>query len=105
VKWLLVGDDGQNDPKLYTEFASRRPDAVRAIAIRQLTAGEQVLSHGIPLANDDLVPAPTEGLSAPVVRASDGYGLARLVAPIVDGDVVDTEAGARALEASDMWGV
>ncbi|KRE42701.1 App1 family protein [Knoellia sp. Soil729] len=105
VKWLLVGDDGQNDPKLYTEFASRRPDAVRAIAIRQLTAGEQVLSHGIPLANDDLAPAPTEDIAAPVVRASDGYGLARLVAPIVDGDVVDTEAGARALEASDMWGV
>ena len=44
-------------------------------------------------------------MRAPVVRASDGYGLARLVAPILDGDVVDTEAGARALEASDMWGV
>jgi len=105
VQWLLVGDDGQNDPKIYTEFATRRPEAVRAIAIRQLSVGEQVLSHGIPVANDDLAPAPTEDLAAPVVRAHDGYALSRLVAPIVDGDVVDPEAGARALEASDMWGV
>ena len=67
--------------------------------------GEQVLSHGIPLANDDLAPAPTEDIAAPVVRAPDGYGLSRLVAPIVDGDIIDPEAGARALEASDMWGV
>lgn len=105
VQWLLVGDDGQNDPKLYTEFASRRPESVRAIAIRQLSAGEQVLSHGLPVANDDLVPAPTEDIAAPVVRAPDGYGLARLVEPIVDGGSVDHEAGARALEASDLWGV
>lgn len=105
VKWLLVGDDGQNDPKIYTEFAARRPEAVRAIAIRQLSVGEQVLSHGIPVANDDLAPAPTEDIAAPVVRAPDGYSLSRLVAPIVDGDVTDPEAGARALEASDMWGV
>lgn len=105
VKWLLVGDDGQNDPKIYTEFAARRPDSVRAIAIRQLSVGEQVLSHGIPVANDDLAPAPTHDIAAPVVRAHDGYALSSLVAPIVDGDVADPEAGAKALEASDMWGV
>ena len=30
VTWLLVGDDGQHDPKIYTEFTSRRPDRVRS---------------------------------------------------------------------------
>ena len=48
VRWLLVGDDGQHDPKIYTEFTVRRPDRVRGIAIRELSAGEQVLSHVIP---------------------------------------------------------
>ena len=38
-----------------------------------------MLSHVIPVANDDLVPAPTEELDVPVVRASDGYGLLRQV--------------------------
>jgi phosphatidate phosphatase APP1 len=75
VRWLLVGDDGQHDPKLYTEFASSRPDRVRGLAIRQLSPGEQVLSHTIPVAYDDLAPAPVEDLDVPVVRAPDGYGL------------------------------
>jgi phosphatidate phosphatase APP1 len=79
VRWLLVGDDGQHDPRLYTEFASRRPDRVRGLAIRQLSAGEQVLSHTLPVAYDDLAPAPTEELQVPVVRAPDGYGLLRQV--------------------------
>jgi phosphatidate phosphatase APP1 len=79
VRWLLVGDDGQHDPRLYTEFASKRPDRVRGLAIRQLSAGEQVLSHTLPVAYDDLAPAPTEDLEVPVVRAPDGYGLLRQV--------------------------
>jgi phosphatidate phosphatase APP1 len=82
VKWLLVGDDGQHDPRLYTEFASRRPDRVLGIAIRELSAGEQVLSHVIPVANDDILPAPTHELEVPVVRAPDGYALARRVRPL-----------------------
>ena len=84
VKWLLVGDDGQHDPKIYTEFTARRPDRVRGIAIRELSPSEQVLSHVIPVANDNLVPAPTEDLEVPVVRASDGYGLLRRVRMIWD---------------------
>lgn len=80
IQWLLVGDDGQNDPKIYGEFAEARPDAVRAIALRQLSATEQVLSHLTPVSKDDLGTGrrrrPSE---VPVCRASDGYGLARLV--------------------------
>lgn len=79
VQWLLVGDDGQHDPKIYTDFATARPDRVRAIAIRELTPGEQVLSHVLPVANDDLAPAPTDKLPMPVVRAPDGFGLAKLL--------------------------
>lgn len=105
VQWLLVGDDGQHDPKIYTDFAARRPEAVRAIAIRQLSPAEQVLQNGIPVSNDDLAPAHTEDIAAPVLRAPDGYALSRLVGPVVEDDLTDHEAGARALEASDMWGV
>jgi phosphatidate phosphatase APP1 len=83
IQWILIGDDGQHDPKIYAEFAAARPSHVRVIAIRQLTTGEQVLSHGLPVANDDLVPAPTEELSMPVVRGADGYELARLLRPIL----------------------
>lgn len=79
IRWLLVGDDGQHDPRLYTEFAAKRPDRVRGIAIRELTAGEQVLSHVIPVATDDIAPAPTERLEVPVLRGPDGYALRRRV--------------------------
>ncbi len=87
VRWLLVGDDGQHDPKLYTEFAARRPDRVRGLAIRQLSPGEQVLAHTIPVAYDDLSPAPTEALEVPVVRAPDGYGLLEQVRGIWSREV------------------
>ncbi len=87
VRWLLVGDDGQHDPRLYTDFAAKRPDRVRGLAIRQLSAGEQVLSHTIPVAYDDLAPAPTENLDVPVVRAPDGYGLLEQVRAIWSQEV------------------
>ncbi|GAB2516083.1 App1 family protein [Paramicrobacterium agarici] len=46
ITWILVGDDGQHDEELYSEFASERPDNVSAVAIRQLSAGEAVLAGG-----------------------------------------------------------
>jgi phosphatidate phosphatase APP1 len=96
VKWLLIGDDGQHDPKIYTEFTARKPDHVRGIAIRELSPGEQVLSHVIPVANDDLVPAPTEDLDVPVVRAPDGYGLAAQVRGLWEGESPDRTLARRA---------
>ena len=61
IRWLLIGDDGQHDPKIYQEFAEARPGPVDAIAIRQLTPTEQVLSHGLPVSNEELQPARHAG--------------------------------------------
>lgn len=76
LQWLLVGDDGQHDPELYAEAAAAAPGRVQAVAIRQLTATEQVLTHGTPDPLSELpwmpkAPAP----NAPEVRAPDGFGL------------------------------
>lgn len=79
IRWLLVGDDGQHDPKIYQDFAEARPERVDAIAIRQLTATEQVLSHGLPLSNADLALRPRERGDVPVFYAPDGYALLRIL--------------------------
>lgn len=55
IAWMLVGDDGQHDPAIYENFALSYPDQVSAIAIRQLTPAQQVLSHGHPLQMDDVI--------------------------------------------------
>lgn len=79
IVWVLVGDDGQHDPAIYGEFAEQRPERVRAIAIRRLSATEQLLSHFTPLANDELGPNRRRLAQVPICRASDGYGLLRLL--------------------------
>lgn len=74
LRWILVGDDGQHDPSVYSEFAAAHPGNVEAIAIRQLTESEQLLAHGTlrPL------PGAGSGPSAPAaVQAPDGHGLLR----------------------------
>lgn len=73
IKWVLVGDDGQHDPRIYGDFARDRADVVRAIGIRELSPTEQVLSHGLPLSNEGF--APRVHRPVPEVRAPDGYGL------------------------------
>lgn len=74
LQWVLVGDDGQHDPMIYREFAREFPDAVAAIAIRQLTPTEQVLSHGTTKATSDTrwTPAGPETLE---VHGGDGHRL------------------------------
>ena len=44
IKWLLVGDDGQHDEAIYTEFSTDNPGHVGAVCIRQLTPGEAVFA-------------------------------------------------------------
>ena len=75
IQWLLVGDDGQHDLNVYSEFAAANPDKVVAIAIRELTPAEQILAHGTtePLAGDEPLPR-----DIPVFKAPDGRGLRRV---------------------------
>jgi phosphatidate phosphatase APP1 len=46
VRWLLIGDDGQHDERIYGDFAAAHPGNVAAVAIRRLTPGEAVLAGG-----------------------------------------------------------
>jgi phosphatidate phosphatase APP1 len=72
IKWLLVGDDGQHDPQIYSEFAAAHPDNVKAVCIRQLSPGEAVLagSSRRPRGSGE------DASDAPWVYAFDGAGLA-----------------------------
>lgn len=75
LQWILVGDDGQHDPDLYTAAAVGAPGRIRLIAIRQLTATQQVLTHGSPEPRAERLPT----VAAPEVRAPDGFGLLELM--------------------------
>jgi len=46
ISWLLIGDDGQHDERIYRDFAAAHPKNVTAVAIRRLTPGEAVLAGG-----------------------------------------------------------
>ncbi len=83
VRWLLVGDDGQHDPQIYADFAAAFPDRVAAIAIRELTTAQRVLSHGSPLPAE--ADPATGGPVGPVtVHAPDGAGLTAELMAVTD---------------------
>jgi len=69
VKWLLIGDDGQHDEAIYTEFMIDHPDSVAGVAIRQLSPTEAILAGGRTVSDDH-----SED-STPWVASSDGAGL------------------------------
>ncbi|WP_144796487.1 App1 family protein [Microbacterium paludicola] len=69
VRWLLIGDDGQHDEAIYTEFMNEHPQCVAGVAIRQLSTAEAVLAGGRASSDDH-----SED-TAPWVAASDGAGL------------------------------
>ena len=73
MRWILVGDDGQHDPTIYGDFTTQHPEAVETVLIRQLTTAQQVLSHGLPIANDELLGKDYSGV--PMLRAPDGFAL------------------------------
>jgi phosphatidate phosphatase APP1 len=78
LRWVLVGDDGQHDPQLYDELVWARPDAVRAVVIRQLRATEQLLTHGLPMPLPTTRDAETRGASTtrvPWVLGPNGHAL------------------------------
>lgn len=69
VKWLLIGDDGQHDEAIYTQFASEHPDNVVAVAIRQMSPVQAVLAGGRTTVDDH------SAADVPWVSDSDGAGL------------------------------
>jgi phosphatidate phosphatase APP1 len=69
VQWILIGDDGQHDEAIYSEFQRDFPHSVAAVAIRQLSAGEAVLAGRRP--RDAVQGTPT----APWVYGPDGSSL------------------------------
>ncbi len=71
VKWLLVGDDGQHDPAIYSDFLSQHAEQVAAVCIRQLSPGEAVLAGST---NREHVPEAASDV--PWLYAPDGAGLA-----------------------------
>lgn len=93
IQWILIGDDGQHDPLIYTHVAAEHPNRVKAIALRELTPGEHVLAHGTAMPIDDPSPSakPLEEFEQlggelpaerrnhpgiPVISGKDGYALA-----------------------------
>ncbi|WP_434612967.1 App1 family protein [Arthrobacter sp. A5] len=73
IRWLLIGDNGQHDEEIYAEFSRRHPDLTAAVAIRQLSVGESVLSGGRSADGYQDQPAPfTDWVYAP-----DGAGMAK----------------------------
>jgi len=75
VSWILVGDDGQHDPELYCELADDTPDQVLAIAIRELTAAQQIRTHGLPEPPASKYGHSPSPPSVPEVRGPNGMAL------------------------------
>ncbi|WP_372593731.1 App1 family protein [Actinotalea sp.] len=71
LTWALVGDDGQHDPQRYAEAVAEHPGRVAVVAIRRLSAAEQVLSHGLPLP----LPQDADVSGLRVVHGDDGHEL------------------------------
>jgi len=68
ITWILIGDDGQHDDEIYTQFTRDHPDRVAGVAIRRLSTAEAVLAGGRTVVDD-------HSGAAPWVSASDGAGL------------------------------
>jgi phosphatidate phosphatase APP1 len=73
VRWVLVGDDGEHDPEIYSAFARSHPSRIAGIALRTVD----------PLADATERTVGRIG-EVPVVRAPDGTGLADQLTPLLE---------------------
>jgi phosphatidate phosphatase APP1 len=83
VRWLLIGDDGQHDQEIYSEFARAHPENVAAVAIRRLSPTQAVLAGAIPGPSGNPEAVGSGGKTW--FTAPDGAGLWSLLR---DSDVV-----------------
>jgi phosphatidate phosphatase APP1 len=80
LHWVLVGDDGQHDPAIYDDLVAEHPQAVRLVAIRELTPTEQMRTHGTvdpPDEHTHAAQARQPGDGIPRLRGRDGHELVR----------------------------
>ncbi|MBU4213421.1 MAG: DUF2183 domain-containing protein [Actinobacteria bacterium] len=77
VRWFLVGDDGQHDPRIYAGAARLHGDNVACVLLRQLTFAEHVLSSGTAIAPDLIGHRPRAPRPVPVLSGPDGHSLLR----------------------------
>ena len=84
IRWVLLGDDGQADPEIYSTAAREHSDHVAAIGIRTLTRRQRFIAT-VGAAKDrsatSTQPAldsrvKTNGLDVPIVFGPDGEALA-----------------------------
>ena len=71
MRWLLIGDNGQHDEQIYSQFTQHNADKVAAIAIRQLSVSESVLAGGHTENGDH------SASTVPWIYSPDGAGIAR----------------------------
>ena len=104
ITWILVGDDGQHDPLIYGDAVFEHPDRIAGVAIRQLSPGEHVLSHGTATARATIDPEGRMGV--PVILGADGHELLENYRenplPVLEGE--DEGAGGAAGAAGGVAG-
>jgi phosphatidate phosphatase APP1 len=71
MRWLLIGDNGQHDEQIYSQFTQHNADKVAAIAIRQLSVSESVFAGGHSEDGDH------SASTVPWIYSPDGAGIAR----------------------------
>jgi phosphatidate phosphatase APP1 len=71
MRWLLIGDNGQHDEQIYSQFTQHNADKVAAIAIRQLSVSEAVFAGGHSEDGDH------SASTVPWIYSPDGAGIAR----------------------------
>jgi phosphatidate phosphatase APP1 len=102
LSWILLGDDGQHDPDIYTGITQDFPGRVGAVVIRQLSVIEQVLTHGTP----EPLEQSEEGEAATVEGGAEGAAVEAAVAEVraPDGVQLLAELGRRGLlPAAPTW--
>jgi phosphatidate phosphatase APP1 len=79
VRWILIGDDGQHDEAIYTEFQKEHPQNVAAVLIRQLSTSEAVLAGG---RSKDAPEGPPATPATPWIYGPDGSRIASQLAAL-----------------------
>lgn len=73
MTWILIGDDGQHDPLIFSEVIKEHPTQIKMVAVRTLSPREHVLSHGTlaPLAEV----AKNARATVPIIHGQNGHVL------------------------------